>query len=177
MKKLFFPFAAAFMLLTSATIVVNATDYSVKDGTTVAFKSKDPSGTFKANGTVKFDENDLAGSKIDLSFPVSSISTGNNMKNKKAQTEEWFEASKYPNVTFVSTVIAKSGSDYMVTGNLKMKGTSKLKKVPMKVTKSGSDLVLSGTFSVNRMEFSVGKKSDVVPDVMTINYSIPVTKK
>jgi hypothetical protein len=36
---------------------------------------------------------------------------------------------------------------------------------------------LSGSFGVNRIEFKVGKKSDAVPDVMNINYSIPVTKK
>ena len=47
----------------------------------------------------------------------------------------------------------------------------------MKVTKSGNDLVLTGTFGVNRIEYKVGKKSDAVPDVMNITYSIPVTKK
>ena len=60
---------------------------------------------------------------------------------------------------------------------LTIKGVSKEKKVPMKLTKNGSELTLSGTFTVNRAEHKVGKKSDSVPDIMNITYSIPVTKK
>jgi polyisoprenoid-binding protein YceI len=97
--------------------------------------------------------------------------------NKKAQTEEWFDAEKNPEIKFESTKITKSGEGYNVLGNLTIKGITKSKKVPMKVVKSGNDLILTGAFGVNRIEFKVGKKSDAVPDVMNINYSIPVTKK
>ena len=97
--------------------------------------------------------------------------------NKKAQTEEWFDAEKNPEIKFESTKISKAGDDFSVVGNLTIKGITKTKKVPMKIAKSGNDLILSGSFGVNRIEFKVGKKSDAVPDVMNINYSIPVTKK
>lgn len=178
MKKVFYPLAAALLLLTSATITLTPQDYKVKEGYTIAFKSKDPSGIFKdSKGSFKFDENDLSNSSINLTFKVSSISTGNGMMNKKAQTEEWFDAEKNPEIKFESTKITKNGEDFNVIGNLTIKGITKSKKVPMKVVKSGNDLILSGAFGVNRIEYKVGKKSDAVPDVMNINYSIPVTKK
>lgn len=178
MKKVYYPLAVSLLLLTSAKLAFTPQDYKVKEGHSIAFKSKDPSGIFKdAKGSVKFDENDLENSSIDLTFKVNSISTGNGMMNKKAQTEEWFDADKHPEIKFESTKIAKSGDAYNVQGNLTIKGITKVKKVPMKVTKSGNDLVLTGTFGVNRIEHKVGKKSDAVPDIMNITYSIPVTKK
>lgn len=179
MKKAIYPVLAAIMLAGSAFVnYAPFGDYKIKDGVSVKFESKDPSGSFKTmTGTVKFDENDLASSKFDLKIDVSSINTGNGMQNKKAQTSEWFDAAKYPDIKFVSTKIEKAGSDYNITGKLTMKGVTKEKKIPAKVVKSGTDLTFSGTFSVNRMDYKVGKKSDAVPDVMTVKYSLPVAKK
>jgi len=166
------------MFLSSAWVVVNATDYTIKEGHVIQFKSKDPTGVFKImKGSIKFDESDLENSKFDLSFDVSSISTGNGMMNKKAQTAEWFEASKYAQIKYVSSKIEKSGDGFNVFGKLTIKGITKDKTVPLKVSKSGTDLTFSGSFIVNRMDFKVGKPSDAVPNNMNINYSIPVAKK
>ena len=165
------------MVLTSAKVVFTSQDYKIKEGYSIAFKSKDPSGDFDVKGTISFDENDLNNSKFDLSFPVSSIKTGNGMKDKEAQTAEWFNASKYPSIEFKSTKIEKEGNDFVVYGKLSMKGITKDKKVPLKVTKNSTGLVFSGSFPVNRMDFKVGKPSDAVPNIMNITYSIPVTKK
>lgn len=177
MKKIFYPLAATLLLLTSAVLSVTTQDYKIKEGYKIEFKSKDPTGTFNVKGPIKFDENDLSNSKFDLTFPVSTISTGNGMKNKKAQTAEWFNAAKYPEIRYVSSKIEKSGSDYMVTGTLTIKGISKEKKVPLKVAKSGSELTFTGAFIVNRIDYKVGKPSEAVPNNMNISYSIPVTKK
>lgn len=177
MKKLFYPLTAVLLLLTSAVSSVSTQDYKIKEGYKIEFKSKDPTGTFNVKGPIKFDENDLSNSKFDLTFPVSTISTGNGMKNKKAQTAEWFDAAKHPDIRYVSSKIEKSGNDYLVTGTLTIKGISKEKKVPLKVSKSGSDLSFTGSFVVNRIDFKVGKPSEAVPNNMNITYSIPVTKK
>jgi polyisoprenoid-binding protein YceI len=179
MKKFIYPIAAVVIFATSAFVTAtNATDYSIKDGFTIAFKSKDPSGEFKkVKGNIKFDENDLEGSKFDITIEVSSISTGNAMQNKKAQTSEWFDAKTNPTIKFVSSKVEKSGDDYSVTGKLTMKGVTKEKKIPVKVVKAGSELKFEGKFGVNRIDYGVGHKSDAVPDVMNINYSIPVSKK
>jgi polyisoprenoid-binding protein YceI len=179
MKKYIIPMLAVVLFIGSAFVVMNPpVDYKIKDSHSIAFKSKDPSGSFKTiTGTVKWDDADLANSKFDLKIPVSSINTGNGMQNKKAQTPEWFDATKYPDIKFVSTKIVKSGDEYKITGKLTMKGVTKEKTIPAKVSKSGSDLTFSGTFSVNRIDYKVGKKSEAVPDVMNITYSLPVAKK
>ena len=178
MKNIFYPLLAATVLLTSAIYVSPSQDFKIADGYSIAFKSKDPSGVFKTmKGTINFDEADLPNSKFDLQFVVSSISTGNGMMNKKAQTAEWFDAVKFPEIKFTSTKVVKSGSDYSVTGKLTIKGITKDKSIPLKATKVGTGYTFSGSFGVNRMDFKIGKKSDAVPDVMNISYAIPVLKK
>lgn len=179
MKKAVYPILAVVLLAASAFVTyAPPTDYKIKDTHSIKFESKDPSGNFKTiTGSVKWDESDLANSKFDLKIPVSSINTGNGMQNKKAQTPEWFDATKYPDIKFVSSKIEKSGTDYKITGKLTMKGVTKDKTITAKVTKSGTDVTFSGTFTVNRIDYKVGKKSDAVPDVMNIKYSLPVAKK
>lgn len=98
------------------------------------------------------------------------------MRDKKAQTSEWFNAAKYPNIEFSSSKIEKSENGYTVTGTLSIKGTKKEKYIPMKITQSGAEKTLSGSFTVNRIFYKVGKESKTVPNTMNIEYSIPITK-
>ena len=77
--------------LTAFTLVV-LEHYEVTKDFSIEFKSKDPSGSFKImEGQIDFDEKDLANSNFDFKIDVRSISTGNGMMTKKAQTPEWFD--------------------------------------------------------------------------------------
>lgn len=178
MKNLAYILIGILIVVTSLSFTVLNNDLEIKDNYVIAFKSKDPTGVFKKmDGTIQFDENDLAGSSFDLTFEVASISTGNSLKDKKALTSEWFDAFKYPNIKYKSSSIKKSGDKYVVSGVLTIRGISHKKDVPLNVSKKGNEYVFTGVFGVNRLEYKVGKKSDVVPDVMRIEYSIPVIKK
>lgn len=178
MKKQFFILSLSVVMLSSGFVwLTNAPDCKLGEDYSITFKSKDPSGDFKVmKGSISFAEDDLSGSKFNLSFDVNSISTGNGMMNKKAQTAEWFDAAKHPKITYLSSRIEKNGEDFIVYGTLKIKGMAKEQKVPLKVEKNGKKLVFRGSFKVNRLEYKVGKKSETVPDVMQINYVIPVTQ-
>lgn len=180
MKKLIYPILTVVLLGTSAFMMAipSATEWKIKDDFSIKFKSDDPSGEFsKFKGTIKFDESDLTTSKFDLSIEVASINTGNGMQNKKAQTEEWFNSTKYPNITYTSTSIEKTGEGYTITGNLKIKGVSKTYKVPFNFSKSSESGKFSGKFNVKRSDFKIGKSGGNVPDVMKIEFTVPVAKK
>lgn len=149
--------------------------YEVSKDFSIEFKSKDPSGSFKImEGDIDFDEKDLANSNFDFKIDVRTISTGNGMMNKKAQTPEWFDSAKHPYAKFKSTKVEKKeGSTYNITGNLTIKGSTKTVTVPATYSKVGSKVIFKGAFNVNRMDFKVGKKSDVVPDIMKVSFEIP----
>jgi polyisoprenoid-binding protein YceI len=179
MKNRFYPLAALLIFASTAFMSSNSSvEWKIGNDHSIRFVSKDPSGSFsKFSGTIMFDESDLANSKFDLTIPVSSISTGNGMMNKKAQIEEWFNAGEYPEIKFVSTKIEKSEKGFYVIGNLKMKGVSKMKKIQVHHSGSESEAKFHGTFAVKRSDYQIGHKSEAVPDVMKIIFNVPVSKK
>lgn len=151
--------------------------YEVTSGYAIDFKSKDPSGSFKTmDGTVEFDEVNIEATEFNLKIDVKSISTGNGMMNKKSQTAEWFDGTKYPFAKFKSTKVVKKGTELSIVGDLTIKGITKQYTIPASYTKNGDQVTFKGTFNVNRIEFKVGHKSDVVPDLMKVTFNVPVKK-
>ena len=177
MKKLALPIIAGFILLTSATISLSIAN-KIGENYKIKFESKDPTGTFDVmKGTINFDENQLQKASFDLSFPISSINTANKLRDKKAQTAEWFDAEKYPNATYKSSSVEKTEKGFLVKGTMTIKGVSKPLNVPMLV-KDGENggKILYGGFGLNRIDFKVGKSNDAVPDVMNVKFYIPISK-
>lgn len=173
--KKYILFLLGFVGLTAFTILA-INNYEVTKDFSIEFKSKDPSGSFKImEGQIDFDEKDLANSNFDFKIDVRSISTGNGMMTKKAQTPEWFDSAKHPYAKFKSTKVEKKeGNLYNITGNLTIKGITKTVTVPANYSNtSGKKITFKGTFNVNRIDFKVGKKSTAVPDIMKVNFEIP----
>ena len=172
-------FSICALIVLGAFTYVLLDHYEVSKDFSIEFKSKDPSGSFKImEGDIDFDEKDLSSSNFDFKIDVRSISTGNGMMTKKAQTPEWFDSAKYPYAKFKSTKVEKKeGSTYNIIGNLTIKGITKTVTVPATYVKSGSKITFKGTFNVNRIDFKVGKKSDAVPDIMKVNFEIPALSK
>lgn len=180
MKKTLVSILYFTLLGLSTSVALIPTDHFVVSakGHSIDFKSKDPSGSFKEmSGDIDFDEKNLDACKFNLKIDVSSIDTGNGMMNKKSQIEEWFDAKKHPEIKFKSTKVEKKGNDYLIIGDLTMKGTTKVYSIPASVSNSGSKITFKGTFNVNRIDFKVGHKSDIVPDIMKISYVVPADKK
>lgn len=175
MKTRNYFFAFLTLIGLTAFTMVALEHYEVTKDFSIEFKSKDPSGSFKImEGDIDFDEKDLTSSNFDFKIDVRTISTGNGMMNKKAQTPEWFDSAKYPYAKFKSTKVEKKeGSTYNIIGNLTIKGITKSVIVPASYSKANGKVIFKGTFNVNRMDFKVGKKSDVVPDIMKVSFEIP----
>ncbi len=168
----------ALTVLSTSLAWMPSAHYEVSDGYAIDFKSKDPSGSFKTmDGTVEFDEANVEETQFNLKIDVKSISTGNGMMNKKSQIEEWFNAEKYPYAKFKSTKVTKKGTDLSIVGDLTIKGVTKQYTILATYSTSGNKVTFKGTFNVNRIEFKVGHKSDVVPDLMKVSFQVPVTKK
>ena len=166
------------LMVSLALTITPPNQYDISGGYTIGFKSTDPSGSFKVlSGSVEYDKDDVSLTKFNLKIPISSLTTGNGIRDKKAQTEEWFDAKKHPNITFISSKVEKNGSSLSITGNLTLKGVTKKYVISSTVVESGDKITFKGSFKVNRIEFGVGKKSDVVPDYMNVSFVVPATKK
>ena len=166
------------LIITTSLAFMPIDRFEITDAFSLNFKSADPSGSFKKmEGTIDFNDQNLATSKFNLSIDISSIKTGNGMRDKKAQTEEWFSSKKFPAIKFTSTKVEKEGDLYKITGDLTLKGTTKVYVVKAKKSGSGNTISFAGSINVNRMDFKIGKKSDVVPDIMKVSFNLPAEKK
>lgn len=76
-------------------------------------------------GTINLDEKDLLKSKIDVSMDVGSVNTGNAKRDEHLKTADFFDAQKFPKLTFKSTKIEKSGDKLAMTGDLTLHGVTK----------------------------------------------------
>ncbi len=73
-------------------------------------------------GTFLFDPNNLNESKISFEIKVHSVDTGISKRDKHLLSNDFFDAAKYPVMTFISNSITKSGENiYNVKGKLTIK--------------------------------------------------------
>ena len=177
MKKLLTPFAAVVLLIGSAFTSLTAQNWQIADGYTIAFSNDDVNGIFKSfKGTITFDENNPSTAKFDVTIDVASLNTGNALQNKHAKSDEWFDAAKYPTIHFVSQKVAKTGAGYQVTGDLEIHGVKRPVSIPFTFKQTGSGGQFTGSFTVNRSDFKVGKPGGDVGEQIKLAISVPVNK-
>ena len=114
------------------------------------------------SGTVFLDEATPANSKVNATIAVKSITTGVEERDTHLKGPDFFDADRYPVITFVSTSFSKSSAanSYSVTGDLTMHGVTK--PVTLAVTApppfnhaGGIRRGIEATTSVNRKDFGL----------------------
>jgi polyisoprenoid-binding protein YceI len=174
MKKSILPAITTAIILLSAFTFIQTIDWKIGDNYSVKFEGGDPSGEFSGlKGTIKFDPNNLAASKLDCSIDVESINTGNGMKNTHAKSDKWLDAAKYPVIRFTSKSIRKTATGFEATGTLDFHGVQKEITLPFTFENN----VFAGAFEVNRLDYNVNTaEPDHGGKVFKISLNVPVTK-
>lgn len=75
-------------------------------------------GTFTLN-------NDISKSSIDVTVPIASVDTGVQKRDDHLRSAEFFDAKKYPNMTFKSKKFSGSLDKFKVVGDLTIKGVTR----------------------------------------------------
>lgn len=82
-------------------------------------------GTFgEVSGTVAIAEDKLA-STVTATIGMQSVSTGDEGRDGHLKSADFFDVETYPNMTFASTAIRGDGAEYVLTGDLTIKGVTK----------------------------------------------------
>lgn len=127
-------------------------------------------------GTVVYDQQNPAKSTVEVTLPLADLDTHVPALDEHLKKADFFNADKYPVVTFKSTrVQALGGNKFKVTGDLTVHGVTrpvvlsatlnKLGEHPM--TKAPS-IGFDATGTVNRSDFGVGAYVPNVSDKITI---------
>ncbi|MCU0383550.1 MAG: YceI family protein [Cyclobacteriaceae bacterium] len=190
MKKLFV-LAAALVLTVSAkaqgTWVVDNSHSNI--GFSVAHMVvSEQEGNFK-DYSIKVVTNaaDFNGADVEFTAKSASINTENEKRDGHLASADFFDADKYPEVSFKGK-LSKEGGKYVLKGNLTMKGVTK--PVTFDVTYGGTvkawgkdvaGFKLSG--KVNRQDYGLTWSKTietgglVVGDEVTINCKIELNKQ
>lgn len=146
-------------------------------------------GRFKeASAVVKLDDADLTKSDVSVTINTASVDTGDAKRDDHLRSPDFFDAKKFPTVTFKSTKISKAGSGYKLTGNLTIRDVTKpvtldaTLSAPVKTPWGNQARAATLTGKVKRGDFGLkwNKALEtggvVVGDDVTINVKAEVTK-
>jgi polyisoprenoid-binding protein YceI len=121
-------------------------------------------GSFSGlSGRLHLNEDDYTHSKIEASIPVDTLNTGDAQRDGHVKSAEFFDAEKFPAITFKSTNIdSEGGADYSVTGDLTIHGVTKSVTFaaegvsePAKDPWGNHRIGLSATAKINRKDFGL----------------------
>ena len=108
-------------------------------------------GRFKDfTGTIHYDESDIAKSSVEFTAKIESIDTGVEPRDKHLRTADFFEAEKYPEMTFKSTRVERKGKNGGVLyGDFTLKGVTKQVSLPFTITGAIKDPWGNTRFGIN----------------------------
>ena len=131
----------------------------------------------QAEGTLVYDEAAPTKATVEVTLPLSGLDTFVPKLDEHLKSADFFDAAKFPNVTFKSTKVVSAGKGKLkVTGDLTVHGVTKpvtldatLNKVGphpmMKVQSIGFD----ATATIKRSDFGVGAYVPNVSDEIKIH--------
>nr|WP_240895529.1 YceI family protein [Kineococcus siccus] len=104
---------------------------------------------------------DLGTSSVTAEIDVTSVTTFNEARDGHLKTGDFFEIETHPKATFRSTGIRHDGDDYVIDGELTLKGVTRPVTLVTEVSGLGPDAYggtrvgFSAKGSINRREFGL----------------------
>jgi polyisoprenoid-binding protein YceI len=140
-------------------------------------------------GTASIDGQDPAKSAVQVAFEVASVDTRNAQRDGHLRTNDFFAAAEHPQITFVSTEIAyEGGHDFVVTGDLTIKGVTRTISIPLEYQGSATDpfgnarIGFEGSTQIQRSDYGISYNAALeaggvlVSDKVTLEFEISAIK-
>ena len=112
------------------------------------------------SGKINYDDRDIAKSSVEVTAKIESINTGVDRRDAHLRTADFFDAAKYPEMTFKSTRVEKKRShQYVLHGDLTLRGITKPVAIPFTLAGAIKDgqgntrFGVAGQTTINRRDF------------------------
>jgi len=141
-------------------------------------------------GTVNIDRAKPEASSVEITIKTESINTDNAQRDGHLKSPDFFDAAKYPTITFKSTkVVAKGNNAYDVTGNFTLHGVTKEITVPVsfmgfiKDPRGGEKAGFEASTVINRKDYGIvwnqtlDAGGTVLGDEVTVDLNFEANKK
>lgn len=112
-------------------------------------------------GTIRFDEKDVAKSSVEFTAKIASVNTDVAKRDEHLRSPDFFDAAKYPELTFKSSKVSKRGDEWVCAGTLTIKGVSKEIEIPFKLggplanDKGDKRIGVEGWVTINRQDYGI----------------------
>jgi polyisoprenoid-binding protein YceI len=151
--------------------------------------SKVPGKFDEFTGSIQYDEGNPEKSSVAVTIQTKSIDTSNDMRDNDLRSPNFFDAAKYPEITFKSKSVKKTGDGkFDVTGDFTMHGVTK--EVVLKVELLGKGAGMQGatvsgweaTTAIKRSDYGLAwnkviEGTQVVGDDVSIDLKVEADKK
>jgi polyisoprenoid-binding protein YceI len=113
------------------------------------------------DGVIRYDEADPLKSSVDVTIKSASINTDSEGRDEHLRSADFFEAEKYPTITFKSKRIEKRGEGYVAIGDFTMKGVTKEMALPFTIVgkikdqRGNSRIGVEADTKINRHDYGV----------------------
>ena len=119
-------------------------------------------GQFKEfSGTAHVDAETPANSKVELTIDPGTVNTGTADRDGHLRSADFFDADNFKEITFVSTQVERDGDDWVITGDLSIKGETKPVTINFEPTGSAKDpfgnlrIGFEGGTTINRKDWGL----------------------
>lgn len=118
-------------------------------------------GEFKQyDATLLFDASDVTKSSLQGTIQVASIDTGHEKRDNHLRGSDFFHAEEHPIITFKSKRIDKKGEQYVMIGDLTIRGVTKEIELPFAVTepithRNQTRFGFAAELEINRKDYGV----------------------
>ena len=134
----------------------------------------------KFEGKIVLDQADITKSSVSVRIPLTSVRTASEFLDRRLMKDEFFAASRFPDITFTSKEIVKGPDGRLkVTGDLSMRGVTRVVVLDAKINKihpgSAEEPVRAGfeaTTLLRRTDYGVDKYVPAVSDEIHVMISI-----
>ncbi len=139
-------------------------------------------------GTAHVDAENPAASSVSLSIRPASISTGSADRDGHLVSADFFDVENHGEITFASTSVERDGTEWTITGDLTIKGTTRSVTIPFEETGTAIDpfgntrVGFEGAVTVNRKEYGVSWNAALetggvlVSEKITLEFEISAIK-
>jgi len=77
------------------------------------------------SGEAVIDDADITRSKVSVTLQTASVNSRDAKRDEHLRSPDFFDAAKFPTITFVSTKVSRDGASLQVTGDLTIRGTTR----------------------------------------------------
>jgi polyisoprenoid-binding protein YceI len=133
-------------------------------------------GTFERfTADIKFDPQDLAGSRFDVKIDLASVNTRDSERDDTLKSDDLFAVKQFADSHYVAEhFAAKGGGKFTATGKLTLRNVTRDVPIEFTFEKKNGSAWLKGTAQLKRLDFGVGqgdwKDTSTVSNEVKVNF-------